>query len=114
MHSLDSLIRLCFATELSAMDRYLMLGYNLSVPPYVREAMFARSFDNDDLLPRLEIPVLITQGDKDAVVKSSVIDQQMARIAHARVRPIENAGHACFWDEAPAYNRCLREFSEAM
>lgn len=114
VRSLDSLIQLCFASELSAVDRYLMLGYNVSVPPYVREALFARSFDNDDILHRLQKPVLITQGTKDAVVKSSVIDQQMASIPNARIRPIENAGHACFWDEAAVYNRCLQQFSEAM
>ena len=62
VRSLGSLLRLCFLQELSAEDLYLMLGYNLSVPPYVRQAMFSRSFDNDDLLPRIRKPVLITHG----------------------------------------------------
>ena len=50
-------------------DLYLMLGYNLSVPPYVRQALFSRSFDNDDLLPKIRKPVLITHGADEAVVK---------------------------------------------
>ena len=33
------------------------------------QAMFSLSFDNDDLLPRIVKPVLITHGAKDAVVK---------------------------------------------
>jgi pimeloyl-ACP methyl ester carboxylesterase len=114
VRALDSLVRLCFARELTAEERYLMLGFNTWVPPYVRQALFSRSFDNDDLLPKLRKPVLITQGVDDAVVKRTVIDQQMARIAHVTIRMIANAGHGCFWDEAPAYNRCLREFAETL
>jgi non-heme chloroperoxidase len=114
VRSLDSLLRLCFAQNLSTEDRYRMLGYSVSVPPYVRQALFSRSFDNDDLLPRLRKPVLITHGTDDAVVKPAVIDQQMVRITSARIRMMANAGHACFWNDATAYNRCLQEFAEAL
>jgi pimeloyl-ACP methyl ester carboxylesterase len=114
VRSLDSLLRLCFAQNLSTEDRYRMLGYSVSVPPYVRQALFSRSFDNDDLLPKLRKPVLITHGTDDAVVKSAVIDQQMVRITSARIRMMANAGHACFWNDAAAYNRCLQEFAEAL
>ena len=112
VRSLDSLLRLCFAQNLSTEDRYRMLGYSVSVPPYVRQALFSRSFDNDDLLPRLRKPVLITHGTDDAVVKPAVIDQQMVRITSAKIRMMANAGHACFWNDAAAYNRCLQEFAE--
>jgi non-heme chloroperoxidase len=112
--ALDSLIRLCFAHELAAEDRYLMLGFNAWVPPYVRQALLSRSFDNDDLLPKIRKPALITHGVEDAVVKQTVIDQQMARIPRATIRMIAGAGHACFWDEAPAYNRCLQDFMDAL
>ena len=53
VRGLDSLVSLCYMQELSAEDRYLVLGYNVSVPPHVRQAMFSRAFDNDDLLPRM-------------------------------------------------------------
>jgi len=112
--ALDSLVRMCFCHELAAEDRYLMLGFNTCVPPYVRQALFSRSFDNDDLLPKIRKPVLIAHGVEDAVVKPTVIDQQMARIPGATVRMIANAGHACFWDEAPAYNRCLQDFMQTV
>ena len=112
--ALDSLVRLCFAHELAAEDRYLMLGFNAVVPPYVRQALFSRSFDNDDLLPKLRKPVLITNGVDDGVVQPTVIDRQMARITHARIRMIANAGHGCFWDEPDTYNRCLQEFIDTL
>lgn len=113
VRSLGSLLRLCFAKALSSEERYLMLGYNVSVPPYVRQALFSRSFDNDDLLPKLRKPVLITHGTDDAVVKSAVIDQQMRRISRTKIQMLAT-GHACFWDDAAAYNRCLREFVEGL
>ncbi|HVI78163.1 MAG TPA: alpha/beta hydrolase, partial [Candidatus Acidoferrum sp.] len=65
VRGLEGLLRLCFAREPSPADLYLMLGYNVSVPPYVRQGMFSRSFTNDDLLPKIRRPVLITHGALD-------------------------------------------------
>ncbi len=113
VRSLGSLLGLCFAQALSSEERYLMLGYNVSVPPYVRQGLLSRSFDNDDLLPKLRKPVLITHGTNDAVVKPAVIDRQMARISTAKIRMLAT-GHACFWDDAAVYNRCLKEFVESL
>ena len=56
VRSLQSLLRLCFARALSADEVCFMLGYNVVVPPYVRQALFSRSVDNDDLLPRCARP----------------------------------------------------------
>jgi pimeloyl-ACP methyl ester carboxylesterase len=112
--ALDSLLRLCFASELTTIDRYLMLGYGASVPSYVRQALLSRSLDNDDLLPKIQTPVLITHGAEDAVVRTTVIERQMTRIGPAKVRMMENAGHACFWDNAASYERSLRDFVAAL
>jgi len=112
--SLKSLLHLCFAQELAAEDLYLMLGYNVSVPPYVRQALFSRSFDNDDLLPRIRKPVLIAHGADDAVVKLTAVDQHKAGLAHAQIQIMANAGHACFWDDSPAFNQRLRAFSASL
>jgi non-heme chloroperoxidase len=114
VRSLESLLRLCLAQEPSREDLYQMLGYSLSVPPYVRRALFSRSLDNDDLLPRIRKPVLITQGANDAVVKPTIVDQHKAGMAHAQVHVIANAGHAPFWDDAALFNQRLRAFSESL
>ncbi len=114
IQALDSLIRMFFTREITAEDHYLMLGYNAWVPPYVRQALFSRTLDNDDLLPKIRSPVLITHGTNDAIVKPTVVEQQMTRIPHAKIRMIANAGHACFWDEAATYNRCLQEFIDSL
>ncbi len=114
VRSLESLLRLCFAQEPSTEDLYQMLGYNVSVPPYVRQAMFSRSFDNDDLLPKIRKPVLITHGADDAAVKPAVVDQHKAGLAHAQIQMMAKAGHAPFWDDAAAFNQHLRAFSESL
>jgi pimeloyl-ACP methyl ester carboxylesterase len=110
VRSLQSLLRMFFIAEPSAEDFYLMLGYSVSVPTYVRRALFSRAFDNDDLLPKIRKPVLITHGAADLIVRPAVTAQHKAGIAHAQIQIMANAGHAAFWDDAPAFNRDLRTF----
>jgi len=112
VRSLASLLRLCFAREQPATDLYTMLGYNVSVPPFVRQGMFSRVFDNDDLLPTIRKPVLITHGARDAIVKKEVIEQHRAGLAHAQIHIMADAGHAAFWDDAASFNRRLATFCE--
>jgi pimeloyl-ACP methyl ester carboxylesterase len=114
VRSLESLLRMCLTEEPSTEELYLMLGYNLSVPPYVRQALFSRSFDNDDLLPRISKPVLITHGANDGIVKPAVVDQHKSGMPHAQIHVMENTGHAPFWDDAPGFNRRLQSFAEGM
>jgi len=108
--SLEQLIRMC-VRELSAADLYMMLGYNLSVPPYVRQGMFSRAFDNNDLLPKIRKPVLITHGAEDAVVKPAIVDQHKAAMPHAQIHLMANAGHAPNWDDPAGFNRRLHTFA---
>jgi pimeloyl-ACP methyl ester carboxylesterase len=114
VRSLESLLRLSFLNEPPAEDLYLMLGYNLAVPPYVRQALFSRSLDNDDLLPKIRKPLLIAHGAEDAVVKLAAVDQQKAAVPHAQVRVMANAGHAPFWDDAATFNKHLRTFCDTL
>ena len=84
MASLQGLLSMCFSKPVSASDRYLALGYNAAVPPYVRQGLLSRSLDNDDLLSRLRKPVLITHGKEDAIVKPAVVDLHKALVAQAQ------------------------------
>lgn len=112
--ALESLLRLCFVREPSQSDLYLMLGYNVSVPPYVRQALFSRSFDNDDLLPKLRKPVLITHGVDEAILKPALVDQHKSRVPHAQVQMMPGVGHAPFWDDATSFNQRLRAFAASV
>jgi pimeloyl-ACP methyl ester carboxylesterase len=109
VRSLESLVRMCFV-QLPASDLYLMLGYNVSVPPHVRQALLSRVVDNDDLLPRIRKPVLITHGANDANLKLEIVDQHRAGLPHAQVDIVPNAPHGLFWVDPSAFNQRLREF----
>jgi non-heme chloroperoxidase len=113
VQAMNSLVSLCVKTDLTDEERYLILGYNVSVPTYVRQGLFTRAFDNDDLLPKLRKPVLVTQGSADGVVSLAVNDRQMNRIPNVQIHVMEGAGHACFWDDSAAYNQILRKFVNA-
>ena len=110
--SLTSLLRMCFAQEPTASDLYTMLGYNVAVPPFVRQALFSRAFDNDDLLRTLGKPVLVTHGAADAIVRLTVLDQYRERVSHAQIHIMPDVGHAPFWDDAMSFNRRLAQFAE--
>ena len=114
VRSLEGLLHQCFAQLPPAHEMYMMLGYNVLVPPYVREAMLYRTVDNDDLLSTLCKPVLITHGTLDKVVKPAAIHTHKARIAHAQIHLMENSGHAPFSDDVAGFNQRLREFSESL
>jgi len=114
VEGLRGLLRLCFANKPNQSDLFLMLGYNVSVPPFVRQGLFSRSFSNADLLPTLRKPVLITHGEQDAVVKPIAVDQHKRAIPHAEVHLMKNAGHAAFWDDAPGFNERLHDFCERL
>jgi pimeloyl-ACP methyl ester carboxylesterase len=106
------LLRLCFGEHLSASDFYFMLGYNVSVPPHVRQALLSRAIDNDDLLPTIRKPVLITHGENDGNLKREIVDQHKAGLPHAQVDIVRDVGHTPFWEECSAFNQRLRAFVE--
>jgi len=114
VRGLEGLLRLCFSNPPSVSEMYLMLGYNVSVPSYVRQGLFSRSFSNDDLLPKIRKPVLITHGAADAIVKPAAVDQHKAAMPHAQVQLMANTGHAAFWDDAPDFNERLHAFCESL
>jgi pimeloyl-ACP methyl ester carboxylesterase len=114
VRGLESLLRMCFVHEPSEPDLYLMLGYNVSVPSYVRQGLFSRSFDNDDLLPKIRKPVLITHGTDEAIVKLAAVDLHKAGMPHAQIQMMPNAGHASFWDDATSFNQRLQAFAASV
>jgi len=107
VRGLQGLLGLCFTQRPSPSELYLVLGYNVSVPLYVRQWLFSRSFSNDDPLPTIRSPVLITHGAADAIVKPAAVEQHKAAMHHAQVQLMATTGHRAFWDDA-SMNACMR------
>lgn len=114
VRSLGSLLRPCVAQPLDTEVFYLMPGYNPCVPPHVREALLTRSISNDDLLTKLRLPVSITHGVDDAIVKPVAGNLHRAAMPHALLRMMAGTGHAPFWEDAVAFNRHLRLFVQSL
>lgn len=96
---------------LSPIDLNFMLGYNTIVPPHVRRGLFARSVDNDDLLPKLRKPVLLTHGEAEVVVLPTMARHHEDLIPDARLSWAPNVGHMPFWEDAKRFNEELRGFA---
>jgi non-heme chloroperoxidase len=114
VRSLHAFLRMCTYAEPSPADLYFFLGYNVTVPPYVRQGLFSRTLENDDLLPQLRTPVLITHGEKDAIVLSVAAEQHAEAIRHAQKSFYPNAGHAPFFEDAARFNLELRAFAKGL
>lgn len=95
----------------SEADTYFWLGFNTIVPPYVREEMFSRVVDNDDVLRRVRVPVLITHGKADGLVLPKASEQLASLIPQARLSLYEGVSGAPYWENADRFNRELREFA---
>ncbi len=112
--AVQQFVRLCVYAEPSPEDLYFFLGYNLIVPPQVREGLMNRQVDNDDLLLTLRKPTLITHGIDDAIVLLSMAKHNAEKIPHAQTSYYPSIGHAPFWEDAERFNRELRAFAAAI
>jgi pimeloyl-ACP methyl ester carboxylesterase len=112
--ALQRLLELCMPSGLSAEERYLLLGCNMVVPPYVRKGLLSRNLDNDAVIERLEKPMLISWGERDTIVSPRMGDHiaQLAKASTLSFYP--GGGHAPFWEAPDRFNRELREFRESV
>ena len=108
--ALRSLASLFFADEPTMEDIYFMLGYETTVPPLVRQSLFSRVLDNDDVLSKSNIPLLITHSAKDRIVFAAAAAQIAAVHPHAEVDQPDGVGHAVFWEDPKGFNARLRQF----
>jgi non-heme chloroperoxidase len=74
----------------------------------------SRQVDNDDLLPTLRKPVLMTHGIDDAIVLLRMAKHNAEKIPHAQTSYYPSIGHAAFWEDADRFNRELRAFAAAI
>ncbi len=109
--ALDQFMRLTTHTPQLPADHYTALGYTVIVPPHTRRAMFRRRLDNDDVLQRLTVPVLITHGSEDRIVLPSMAEHGAALIRHARTSYYPGIGHAPFLENPARFNADLAAFA---
>jgi non-heme chloroperoxidase len=105
-------LRACTVRPLTDDDWNTALCWNMVVPAEVRAALFARDIDNDDVLSRLSVPVLVTHGLADAIVLPSMGEHVLEVCSTARASWYEDVGHLPFLEDSDRFDRELAEFAE--
>lgn len=109
--TLQTFVELCVSEDLSPADRAYMLGYNVVVPPRVRDALRDRTVRHDSTLADLDIPALITHGEEDAVMVPESAREYAELLDDATLSTYPETGHTPFWESPERYNRELRRFA---
>lgn len=112
--ALQTFMRICAHGGPKPEDFYFFLGYNTIVPPYVREGLFSRTLNYDELLPTIRKPVLITHGVEDEIVLHTMSEHNARLMPHAKMSSYASTGHAPFWEAPERFNQELRAFASTL
>jgi len=89
---------------------------SLKVPAAVWRAAF-EGFLEDDVAPdlsRIEAPVLVVWGARDALCRRADQDALLAAVAGSRLLVYEHAGHALHWEEPARFAADVTAFAGAL
>jgi pimeloyl-ACP methyl ester carboxylesterase len=106
-------VRACFAEPPGADELATMLAYNMVVPPRVRALVLSRAQNPGDILPRLTLPVLVTQGTHDRVILPAFGAFTASAVPGAQLSLYDGIGHSPFREDAPRFNDELARFVRA-
>lgn len=110
IESTTGFLRACFVKQPPVEDFQTMLAFNMVVPPAIRKLMIARSVNEGDMLPRIDVPVLLSHGSEDGLLLPSMSRYAADRIPNAKLSIYDGIGHSPFYEDAPRYNRELADF----
>ncbi len=108
---LERFVSLLHHVPVPAVTSELVLDYTRRVPSHVREALGSRVVDNDDVLHRLTLPVLISHGLEDRVVLPESSHHIASVVPDAQVSLYPGIGHSPFWEDSRRFNRELAAFA---
>ena len=112
--ALRSFIRLTTSADPAPEDLYLALGYNILVPPQVRQAMLSRTLNHDGLLEGLTTPVLVAHGSDDEIVLPAMAEHHGRLMPHAKTSWYQGIGHSPFLEVPDQFNADLRAFASSL
>ncbi len=122
---LRDMCRLDLAAEIAAVEKFMRacffvpppadylrraVFYNMRVRPQTRRAHLTRPPDVDSILPRLDLPVLVTQGSRDLLVLPGLATHTARTVPDAVLSLYTGVGHSPFVEDTPRFNRELAAF----
>jgi non-heme chloroperoxidase len=84
-----------------------LLASSMAVPAQIRSNLMAREIDGDDVLPTLEVPLLVTQGRSDTGVLPAMAEHVLATCPTAEPSWYEAVGHTAHLEDPDRFNREL-------
>lgn len=81
-----------------------------SVECYVASTQATWTGDYRDVLPAIEVPVLVAYGEHDRIAPQALSEEIASGIAGAKLASIPSAGHVANADAPQAFNALVREF----
>jgi non-heme chloroperoxidase len=84
-----------------------LLASSMTVPARIRTNLVAREIDGDDVLPTLEVPLLVTQGRSDTIVLPAMAEHVLAICPTAEPSWYEAVGHTAHLEQPQRFNREL-------
>jgi non-heme chloroperoxidase len=106
-------LRACFAVEPPQDEFEIMLAYNALVPVKVRQALRRDGSDAAEVqrvLKSVNVPVLITHGERDQLPKADLARWLAAIIPASTLSIYDGIGHSPFFEDAQRFNRELAAF----
>jgi non-heme chloroperoxidase len=111
--SASAFLRACFHIQPTAEEFAIALAYNMLPPHEVLTAIRnwpANIPVTEDAMRAVRVPVLVTHGREDIVVKPAAAERTAALIEGARLSWYGACGHSPFFEDAPRFNRELADF----
>ncbi len=78
-------LRACYEKQPDAQEFETALAYNMLVSPVIRGAHLNRPASGGDIMPKLDVPVLVTQGSEDQLVLKGLGELTAAVVPGARL-----------------------------
>lgn len=111
IQGMRAFLRTCFVKPVPADEFETALAWNVTVPAKVRANLAAREIDEDDVLPTLEVPLLVTQGREDIVVLPAMAEHVLATCPTAEASWYDGVGHVPHVEEPERFNRELADLT---
>jgi non-heme chloroperoxidase len=110
VRALSRFVRRCVEQDLSPEEFHYLLGFNVVVPPRVRDALRARTVTHLDTLGALDVPALLAHGKADRIIEPDATRRHAELLDDATISWYPETGHSPFWEAPERFNRELSDF----
>lgn len=102
-------VRACFHKQPTQEEFEAILAFNMAVPPEIRRWL-RRPAPYEPTLRKIDVPVLVTHGTEDSIVRLALAQWVAATVPGARTSYYEGVGHSPFREEPARFDRELAAF----